>query len=168
MNKIREIKQLFHSASNLINLAKRGFSKLTSVEKNLKISDLSNAFEIDSYRCKEKKIAIIVSYLSSSAIRVSTIYETLFLKPENNELYGDPLNINNIHFFLRDNIAHKEPDIEAKAYMQRRQDFINGLTIEQLYNGVLNSFNACRSDLLQIENDIKNLGKFVRKYKIKR
>ena len=168
MNKIREIKQLYHSANNLFNLARRGFNTLTSVEKSVKISDLSNAFETDSYHGNEKKIAIIVSYLSSSAIRVSTIYETLFLKPENNELYRDPLNINNIHFFLRDNIAHKEPDIEAKAYMERRQDFINGLTIEQLYNGVMNSFNTCRSDLLRMENDMRNLGKFVKKYKNKR
>ena len=168
MNKIREIKQLYHTANNLINLASRGFNKLTSDERSLNVSDLSNAFETDSYSGNEKKIAIIVSYLSSSAIRLSTIYETLSLKPENNELYRQPLNIKNIHFFLRDNIAHKEPDIEAKAYMERRQDFINALTIEQLHNGVLDSFNACRSNLLKIEDDIRNLGKFVRKYKIKR
>lgn len=168
MNKIREIKQLYHSANNFFNLAKNGFEKLTTSEKNLKVDDISKAFETDLYKGKEKQISIILSYLSSSAIRISTIYESLFLKPENKELYKEPLDINNIHFFLRDNVAHKEPDIEAKAYMEKRQKFINELSIEKIYFAVMNSFNVCRSDLLQSEKDIKNLGKFIKKYKEKR
>jgi len=82
--------------------------------------------------------------------------------------YKEPLDINNIHFFLRDNVAHKEPDIETKASMERRQKFINNLSVEKIYIAVMNSFNICRSNLLQKEKDMINLGGFIKKYKVKR
>jgi hypothetical protein len=166
MSHIREIKQLFHAAIAFFRLARAGYSNLSPPQKNLKVKDIANSFEKDIYKNNEKRISIVLSYLSSAAIRISTIYEVLSLKPSNKKLYGGKLVISNIHYYLRDNVAHKEPDISAQEYMEKRQKFIDQLSVEDIYVGIEKNLGLCRSELIGFNRDFQNLAKFVKKYKI--
>ena len=166
MSKIREIKQLFHAAMNFFRLARAGYSKLSSTERQLKVKDIANSFETDVYKNNEKRISVIISYLTSAAIRISTIYEALSLKPPNKKLYGGKLSISNIHYYLRDNVAHKEPDASAQEYMEKRQKFLEPLSAEDIYMGIENALRSCRNELLCFNKDFQNLARFIKRYNI--
>jgi hypothetical protein len=55
MNQTREIKQLFHTAVSLFRLAETGYRKLSSSQVQLKVEDISRAFEAETFANNEKR-----------------------------------------------------------------------------------------------------------------
>jgi len=135
---------------------------LSSDERKLKLEEVANAFEEDIYKYNEKKNSIIISYLSSAAIRISTIYEALSLRPPNKKLYDGKLKITNINYYLRDNVCHTEPDELAQDYFKKRQRFIEQLSVEELFESVEQSMSACRCKLLSLTSEFQNLARFIK------
>ena len=161
-NQMREIIQLTLGAIHFFNYSRRQFAKLANDPKQTKIKDLAGRFDDLKWSTIDKDLLILVSNLSCYAIRISTIYEILNYKPSNEELYKrKPLNPKNICFFLRDNIAHKEPGIEDKKHYRNRQDFLDKLTIQQLYEYVRNAHIEYKKMILEFSKNYKLLQKFL-------
>jgi hypothetical protein len=164
-DQVREIKQLLHAAVNFYRLAKRAYDKLSTSQRKLTVIDVATSFERNVYPNDENRISIVISYLSSAAIRISTIDEVLGLKPQNDTLYKQ-MDMANIHHYLRDNIAHKEPDACAKQDWLNRQRFIDEKSVEDLYLGISKAMVSCRGNLLSLAKGFDDLAKFARRYRI--
>lgn len=167
MNKtqLREIVQLMLAAKHFYYISKRQFAKLSQGSKQTKIIDLARKFENEKWSKNDNYLLILVSYLSSCGIRISTIYEGMNIKPK--ELYSNRLDHKNICHFLRDNVCHKEPGDEDKEYFKKRQRFLEGLTIEQLYDDVSKAFKVCKENIIEFSNNYKVLEGIIKnKFKI--
>jgi hypothetical protein len=156
-NQLREIVQLMLAAKHFYYISKIKFAKLSQGSKQTKIIDLARKFEDDKWSKNDNDLLILVSYLGSCGIRISTIYEGMNIKPTNKELYSNRLAHKNICYFLRDNVCHKEPSDEDKEYFKKRQIFIEGLTIEQLYDYVSEAFKVCKDNIEEFSNNCKVL-----------
>jgi hypothetical protein len=162
----REIIQLFLAAKHFFNISKKRFNKLSSASQQIRMKDLAKKFENFTWSTEDKGLLILTSYLSSCDIRISTIYEVMKIKPNNEALYGKKsLDIKHICHFLRDNVCHREPEEEEKKF-KKRQDFIEGLTIKQLYEETRNALIECKSTIVDFSNNYKALGNDVKKIKI--
>ncbi len=165
MDQIREIKQLFHAGVNFFRLAQRGYDKLSASQRKLTVKDVAAAFERNVYASDEKRISIVLSYLSSAAVRISTIDEVLGLKPPNKKLYRT-MSKDYIYHYLRDNIAHKEPDASAEDYMVRRQSFIDKQSVEDVCVGIKKVMASCSGNLLNLAKGFGDLASFARRYRM--
>ena len=162
----REIVQLFLAAKHFFDISKRQFSKLSLASQQIKIKDLAKQFENATWSKQDKELLILTSYLSSCDIRISTIYEVMKIKPTKKVLYGTKsLDIKNICYFLRDNVCHREPEEEEQDF-KKRQDFIEGLTIKQLYEGTRNALIECKNTTLDFSDNYKAIGNVLKKIQI--
>jgi hypothetical protein len=88
------------------------------------------------------------------------------MKPTNDKLYGGNLSLDNIHYYLRDNVAHKEPDASDRRYFKKRQKYINQLSVQKIYKSIEASLHSCKGVLLNMNKDMLNLTGFIKKYTI--
>ena len=156
----REISQLYETVRLYFGLAEEIKSDINS-HISLKISDISKFYETGSSVNKEiKSINTFIAHLSSSAIRICTIYEvygeTNYRKKYKNEKNKNTI-INEIEnnlpefipFLLRDNIAHQENN--KNILWELRQDILNKLIVEDIYSSMkkaianLNNFLQSKS-----------------------
>lgn len=122
-DQIREIIQLILAAKNFFNISKRRFSKLKPESKQKTMQDLKKKVETPGWSKEDKDLLILTSYLSSCGIRISTIYEVMKIKPDNNALYVSRLDRSNTCHFVRDNVCHKEPKEEDKKKLPKKAKF---------------------------------------------
>lgn len=145
----REIIQLFLAACNFMELAKRGYKKLDITYKEIKVSDLSKKFGSTKFTKQDEAALYVISYLSSCAIRISTIYETIGQKPSVNDLYRNKIKSKNkidyLSHYLRDNVCHTEP--EPSGRFEIRQQYLNGLSIKELFENITNQLRVCHDDI---------------------
>jgi len=110
-----EINQLFHAANNFVGLGKNCISGIDKRQLLMKTKEVSKGFENGRPSQKDGRLSILLSYLSSAAIRISTIYEAFGIKPNNKVLYSNNLNLDNIHFFLRECAMKNQMKIQRKC-----------------------------------------------------
>ena len=148
INKIevhREIIQLFLAACNFMELANRGYKKLDQQYYGITVEDLKRKFAADKFTKQDELALYVVSYLSSCAIRISTIYESVGQKPSATDLYKNKIHSKNkvdyLSHYLRDNVCHTEP--EPGGQYDNRQRYLNGLTVKELFENIKNQLKVC-------------------------
>jgi hypothetical protein len=159
-NQLREIIQLILVADHYYNLTTKLISKLSQHSKKIKIKikELSEKFQKSIGSEADRELLILVGHMSSCGIRISSIYEVMKIKPNNDELYGkEPLNAKYICFFLRDNVCHREPGDEDKKMFNRRQRYLDNLPICDLYDLVRHALIECKEKVIEISANYKIL-----------
>src|SRR5262249_51715208 len=108
-----EITQLFLAACNFAEMAKASYAKLDQDYQTIPISTLGKRFDSSNFNEKDEVALFTLSYVSSSAIRISTIFEAIGLKPTAKELYKKGIKSSDrasfLCHYLRDNVCHREP-----------------------------------------------------------
>jgi hypothetical protein len=66
---------------------------------------------------------------------------------------------------MRDNVCHREPE-EEEEHFKKRQDFVEGLTIKELYEGTRNALIQCRNTALDFSDNYNALGNVLEKIDI--
>jgi len=157
MNK-REIDQLSEIARFYFDLASTiKYDIDPDLKKN--IYELSNLYEsTDTINNQNKSAIYFIAHLSSSAIRICTIYE--IFKFENyrrmslkNITEEDIINsirdnlADHIPFLLRDNISHMENG--DNPLWQIRQKIIENLTVEEIYLSMEQAMTKLKKHLMK-------------------
>ena len=141
------------AAKEFFDLSGNIWPDLTKEEKELKIADISTRFDGLDWSQKDEALLKLNSYLTSCAIRISTIYEVARLKPKMKAHYAnEKLTKKYICHYLRDNVCHREPE-DCEGNWSKRQTFLDILTIREIYESVESSIQKCRTDLSKIETE---------------
>lgn len=155
-DKKREIRQLWDMAELLFEMAEREFANVPPRNRNRTSKKLTEAYQngIPDKQNVSRRLSIVNTFLSSAAIRLTTISE--ICKKNGVQILQDDYlgqhrqhrreddkskiksdlenNVGNyIHVLLRDNIRHEER-AEGKVIYGVRQDIIEKLKVSQIYN----------------------------------
>jgi len=160
----REIIQLFLVAKYEFNLGKKAYNKLDSSKIILKMIDINEDIKKNGINENNKKLIFLISHFSSSCLRLSTIYEVLNLKPKDKDLYSKLIKQSNkldyLCFYLRDNIAHKEPEDNDTHII--RQNLIDKLTVKDIYEGTFNTINKIIQIIRSIKKNFNDIIKYIK------
>jgi hypothetical protein len=137
---------------------------LTQNSQQIKIKDFKNEFGESEVSDEANNLLILISYLSSCGIRISTVYEVMKIKPTADELYSgnDKLNPKYICHFLRDNVCHKEPGDEDKKKFKKRQKYLEKLKIEELYESVREAIMDFKKNIVEFSCNYSQLEVFMK------
>ncbi len=163
MNKSREINQLFETALLYFELAEE-IRKEIIPYFSYTISDISKYYENKIPFDKQIKLLnAFIAHLSSSSIRICTIYEILNKKSYRQIFKNENIksNITNklkqdlsehIPFLLRDNISHKERG-NNNILWQARQDLIDILAVEDIFCSMKKAIEILKDNFNCQSND---------------
>jgi hypothetical protein len=159
---VSEITQLLLAACNFFEMAKGVYANIDDPHKKIPLEKLGEKFESDGFSEMDEKCLYFVSYLTSCAIRISTIIEVIGLKPKDSDLYNSKiLSKNSIDFlchYLRDNVCHEEPNSDDLKHLNR-QNYLDALTPNEVYRNVSKQIKGCFDRIVQIRSDMEAIEK---------
>jgi hypothetical protein len=157
----REIIQLFLAACNFMELAKKSYAKLDSTYKGMTVKELAYKFEGEEFSNDDEEALFMLSYLSSSAIRISTILEIIGLKPTSAVLYRNIIksknNIDYLCHYLRDNVCHEEPS--PGDYREVRQYYLDKLKLSVILENICKQIGVCFEEIIKLKTILEGIEK---------
>lgn len=155
----REVRQLFLAACYFMKMAKEKYDKLDPPYQKMCSQDLAKKFEDGNYSNKDESALITVACLSSSAIRISTIFEAIKAKPREktllNAIQDKKKASKYLCHYLRDNVGHREP--EPNEEWITRQEYLNKLTIEEIFDHIREQIIECYEAAKKLKDNLEEL-----------
>jgi hypothetical protein len=157
-----EVVQMFLAACNFVRMAKDSYARLDAKYLNMRTDTLGSKFNSETFTAEDECVLFTLSYLSSAAIRISTIYEAVGLKPKARDLYKTKITSKNkidyLCHYLRDNVCHEEP-APGEEY-EIRQKYLSSLTVKEIFENTVRqvgiSFDEVRKMSVYCSNIINN------------
>jgi Mg2+ and Co2+ transporter CorA len=159
-NRKREIKQLWFMAKHYFSLSTRIKNKLNTAQLKLTPKDTAQTWNNQPKPSSNlKRFTLMLAHLSSCAIRLNTIDEILnstrwqiYQQIKRNKQLSIRIlrkkSKNIIHCLLRHIVAHSEPSSKSKSQYIEMENYLQSLSLQQIYTKMNSVINSIRKELL--------------------